>query len=96
MVEHTLGKGEVSGSNPLKSSITKADMKVSAFVLGVAIRQVCCLADGFRSYLAVLWRGWFWSRRLAVEISPSGPHNGRPDYAFRSVAQLAERRSPKP
>ncbi len=34
LVEHTLGKGEVSGSNPLKSSITKADMKVSAFVLG--------------------------------------------------------------
>ena len=57
LVEHTLGKGEVSGSNPLKSSITKADMKVSAFVLGVAIRPACCLADGFRSYLAVLWRG---------------------------------------
>ena len=34
LVEHTLGKGEVSGSNPLKSSITQADMKVSAFVLG--------------------------------------------------------------
>ena len=34
LVEHTLGKGEVSGSNPLKSSITRADMKVSAFVLG--------------------------------------------------------------
>jgi len=32
-------------------------MKVSAFVLGVAIRPACCLADGFRSYLAVLWRG---------------------------------------
>ena len=35
LVEHTLGKGEVSGSNPLKSSNAKADMKVSAFVLGV-------------------------------------------------------------
>jgi hypothetical protein len=33
LVEHTLGKGEVSGSNPLKSSIIKADMKVSAFIL---------------------------------------------------------------
>lgn len=40
LVEHTLGKGEVSGSNPLKSSITKADMKVSAFVLGVMIFPV--------------------------------------------------------
>ena len=37
LVEHTLGKGEVSGSNPLKSSILmKADMKISAFVLMVA------------------------------------------------------------
>jgi hypothetical protein len=33
LVEHTLGKGEVSSSNLLKSSITKADMKISAFVL---------------------------------------------------------------
>lgn len=33
LVEHTLGKGEVSGSNPLKSSIIKADMKISAFAL---------------------------------------------------------------
>jgi hypothetical protein len=33
LVEHTLGKGEVSSSNLLKSSIAKADMKISAFVL---------------------------------------------------------------
>ncbi len=34
LVEHTLGKGEVSGSNPLMSSIIKkADMQVSAFIL---------------------------------------------------------------
>ena len=34
LVEHTLGKGEVSGSNPLMSSTsTKADMQISAFVL---------------------------------------------------------------
>jgi hypothetical protein len=39
LVEHTLGKGEVSGSNPLKSSIIlKADMNISAFVL------MACLA----------------------------------------------------
>ncbi|CAE6891617.1 conserved protein of unknown function [Pseudomonas marincola] len=38
LVEHTLGKGEVSGSNPLMSSILiKADMQVSAFVLMVVI-----------------------------------------------------------
>ena len=36
LVEHTLGKGEVSGSNPLKSSIIKADMQISAFVLTAA------------------------------------------------------------
>ena len=40
LVEHTLGKGEVSGSNPLKSSNAKADMKVSAFVLGVTRPRV--------------------------------------------------------
>ena len=66
LVEHTLGKGEVSSSNLLKSSITKADMKISAFVLSV------------------------------VEKLSLGRHNGRPNFAFRSVAQLAERRSPKP
>jgi hypothetical protein len=37
LVEHTLGKGEVSGSNPLKSSMIKADIYVSAFVLGVTV-----------------------------------------------------------
>ena len=37
LVEHTLGKGEVSGSNPLMSSIYPgADMKISALVLMVA------------------------------------------------------------
>jgi hypothetical protein len=37
LVEHTLGKGEVSGSNPLKSSTSiKADMQISAFVLMAA------------------------------------------------------------
>jgi hypothetical protein len=35
LVEHTLGKGEVSGSNPLKSSMNKADTEVSAFALSV-------------------------------------------------------------
>ena len=43
LVEHTLGKGEVSGSNPLKSSIYKADMKISAFVLMVDI--VCLISS---------------------------------------------------
>ena len=35
LVEHTLGKGEVSGSTPLMSSIviTKADMYISAFLV---------------------------------------------------------------
>ncbi len=48
LVEHTLGKGEVSGSNPLKSSIIKkADMKISAFVLMVA--WFAHLIDGRRS-----------------------------------------------
>lgn len=37
LVEHTLGKGEVSGSNPLKSSIIKADMQISAFVLLIGL-----------------------------------------------------------
>lgn len=37
LVEHTLGKGEVSGSNPLKSSMIKADMYVSAFVLSAEV-----------------------------------------------------------
>jgi hypothetical protein len=41
LVEHTLGKGEVSSSNLLKSSITKADMKISAFVLSVMKQNVC-------------------------------------------------------
>ena len=36
LVEHTLGKGEVSGSNPLMSSSIKADMQISAFYLMVA------------------------------------------------------------
>ena len=36
LVEHTLGKGEVSGSNPLMSSNIKADMRISAFYLMVA------------------------------------------------------------
>jgi hypothetical protein len=35
LVEHTLGKGEVSGSNPLKSSMNKAGTEVSAFALSV-------------------------------------------------------------
>ncbi len=46
LVEHTLGKGEVSGSNPLKSSIAKADMKISAFVLGVGFCALGCLRPG--------------------------------------------------
>ncbi len=35
LVEHTLGKGEVSGSTPLMSSIVKAkaDMYISAFLV---------------------------------------------------------------
>lgn len=47
LVEHTLGKGEVSGSNPLMSSIsTKADMKVSAFVLSVMWLSQFLVGDG--------------------------------------------------
>ncbi len=96
LVEHTLGKGEVSGSNPLKSSIAKADMKVSAFVLGAIVHPVFRLQAWMCVAPAVVRCVAMRSRRIAVEIFLSGPHNGRPDFAFRSVAQLAERRSPKP
>lgn len=47
LAEHTLGKGEVSGSNPLMSSTTvKADMQISAFILVLDICSVGDVGDG--------------------------------------------------
>lgn len=47
LVEHTLGKGEVSGSTPLMSSIVKikADMYISAFLV-CAYKIKCAQSEG--------------------------------------------------
>ena len=47
LVDHTLGKGEVSGSTPLMSSIAKikADMYISAFLVCV-YKIKCAQSEG--------------------------------------------------
>ena len=47
LVEHTLGKGEVSGSTPLMSSMVniKADMYISAFLV-CAYKIKCAQSEG--------------------------------------------------
>ena len=84
LVEHTLGKGEVSGSNPLKSSILQGGYVNIRLCFNGWVVSVVEMVPVSRFVVAVDLVGSGGTRRLskAVVKRSSGLHNGRPDFVL--------------
>ena len=84
LVEHTLGKGEVSGSNPLKSSILQGGyLYIRLCFNGWVVSDIRMIpVSRFAVAVDPVCSGG--TRRLskAVVKRSSGLHNGRPDFVL--------------
>ena len=84
LVEHTLGKGEVSGSNPLKSSILQGGYLYIRLCFDGWIVSAVEVIPVSKFVMVVDSVGGGGARRLskAVVKRSSGLHNGRPDFVL--------------
>jgi hypothetical protein len=84
LVEHTLGKGEVSGSNPLKSSILQGGYLYIRLCFNGWVASAMAVIPVSKFVIVADSVGAGGTRRLskAVVKRSSGLHNGRPDFVL--------------